>query len=126
MLIGYDKVGEIKFYFTDDDYLKSQFPNNTAKVSNFWKVGYEDLKEIFIDNFQIEDDVRSYKILNNELVKKEILEIEKEKSIVETNINKIEPKIIKIENKSLENNEKDVNITNRCLNSITKKEVKYE
>ena len=47
MLLGYDKEGEIKFIFTDGKYLDLKYPNNTAKISNFWG-GNHQLTEFFI------------------------------------------------------------------------------
>lgn len=105
MLIGYDKDGEIKFYFTDDSYLKSQFPNNTAKVSNFWKVGYEGLTEMFIDTDKIEGDIKSYKVINGKLIKQEVI---KKEQIAKTRINKVEPKIINIAS-NISNKKSEIN-----------------
>jgi len=79
MLLGYDKAGDIKFIFTDDDYLRSRYPNNTAKISNFWKIENLDLKELFIDDFSDLDNMHRYKVVDDKLVKKEDCEI-KEKS----------------------------------------------
>ena len=79
MLLGYDENGDIKFIFTDDDYLRSRYPNNTAKISNFWKVENLDLKELFTDDFTDLNNVHRYKVVDDKLVKKEDCEI-KEKS----------------------------------------------
>ena len=70
MLLGYDKDGEIKFYFTDDNYLKTYFPKNSAKISNFWKRANHGLKELFVDRFDDIVNVKLYKVINNKVVKK--------------------------------------------------------
>jgi hypothetical protein len=49
MLLGYNKDGIIEFVFTDDAYLVKQFPNNSAKISNFWGVSGSHLRELFVD-----------------------------------------------------------------------------
>lgn len=79
MLLGYDENGDIKFIFTDDDYLKSKFPNNTARISNFWKVKDHGLKELFIDDFSDLDNIHQYKVIDDRLIKKEECEIDKQK-----------------------------------------------
>ena len=92
MLLGYDKNGDIKFFFTDDDYLKSKFKNNTAKISNFWKVKNHGLKELFIDGFHDICNLKMYKVINGKLVKQEY----KENDIKKKNNNNID--IIKVNN----------------------------
>jgi hypothetical protein len=79
MLIGYNKDGEIKFIFTDEKYLNNHFPNNTAKISNFWNIKDHGLKELFIpiaawNGFT---DHKKYKIVNNKLTLKNKEEIKK-------------------------------------------------
>lgn len=80
MLLGYDEKGDIKFIFTDDDYLRSKFPNNTAKISNFWKVENHGLKELFTNDFKDIDNVHQYKVIDDKLIKKEEYEIDKKKN----------------------------------------------
>jgi len=95
MLIGYDKEGEIKFYFTDEDYLKKQFPDNTAKVSNFWKIKNHGLKEIFIDQKEFKEDIKLYKITDGKLIKKiVVVKPESESTIID--ISKNPPPVKKI------------------------------
>ena len=84
MLLGYNpETGEIKFVFTDSSYLKKQFPNNTAKISNFWKYEHG-LKEYFVEdeNFKDFSKYQLYKIIENKIVKKspeEIIKMSKDK-----------------------------------------------
>lgn len=73
MLIGYDKFGEIRFVFSDEDYLKTRYPKNSAKISDFWKVKNHGLKEMFV-NFKYAD-VKKYKVVGGNLVKKSEEEI---------------------------------------------------
>lgn len=68
MLIGYDDLGNIKFIFTDDAYLKTKFPNNTAKVSTFWGSSGKDLHELFIEGTI---DIHNMKVIDGKLVKQE-------------------------------------------------------
>lgn len=68
MLLGYNKEGIIEFVFTDDAYLAKQFPNNTAKITNFWGTSGAHLKELFIDlpkNF----NEKEHRIVDGKLVK---------------------------------------------------------
>ena len=79
MLLGYrENTGEIEFVFTDTSYLKKQFPNNTAKISNFWKVDNHGLKEFFVETKDFSDfyNYKKYKIINNEIISKTAEEIE--------------------------------------------------
>jgi len=73
MLLGYDKDGEIKFIFTDERYLENKYPDNAAKISNFWGTGEHGLTELFvpIQEFPGWDDATSYKIVDGHLIKKE-------------------------------------------------------
>jgi hypothetical protein len=73
MLLGYDKDGEIKFVFTDEKYLEKQFPNNTAKIDNFWNVKDHGLTEMFIpiDAFTDWANYHDYKIVNGNITQKE-------------------------------------------------------
>ncbi len=77
MLIGYDKDGEIKFIFIDEKYLNDHFPNNTAKISNFWNIQNHGLTELFIPiaawNGFI--DYKKYKVVNKKLTLKDKEEI---------------------------------------------------
>jgi hypothetical protein len=68
MLIGYDKEGEIRFVFSDEDYLRSKYPKNSAKISDFWKIKNHGLKELFIDLRGI-SNIKSYKVINGKLAK---------------------------------------------------------
>jgi len=72
MLLGYDKNGEIKFIFTDEKYLDKRFPNNSAKISDFWKVKKHGLKELHIPLAMVKDfdDVKKYKVVEEKLVRK--------------------------------------------------------
>ncbi len=70
MLIGYNNEGDIKFIFSDDNYLKQRFPNNTAKISDFWKVKDHGLKEFFIDDFKDINNIDDYHIVNTILTKR--------------------------------------------------------
>ena len=79
MLLGYrPETGNIEFLFSDSSYLKKQFPNNTAKISNFWKMDNHGLKEFFVDDkdFQDYNAYKLYKIVDNKIVKKTPEEIE--------------------------------------------------
>ena len=79
MLLGYNKDGEIEFIFTDEKYLDKQYPNNSAKINNFWGVENHGLTEFFvsIDAFQDWDNFKKYKIVNNKLTLKDNEEIKK-------------------------------------------------
>jgi len=73
MLVGYNKEnGNIEFLFSDDVYLKKQFPDNTACVSNFWKGVKHNLIEIFIEEKDFKDfrNYNLYKILKGKIIKK--------------------------------------------------------
>lgn len=110
MLIGYNpKNNDIEFLFSDSVYLNKMFPNNTAHITNFWKIPNHGLIEIFIDEKDFPDyrNYNLYKIIDGKIVKKE-------------------EKQIKIENKSFENKKQSVNINNRSLSNSIKKEVKHE
>ena len=72
MLIGYDGDGQIQFIFTDDAYLNRVFPNNSAKISNFWGVSSHNLKELFIKNDEVEGNIEDYKVVDGQLVKREV------------------------------------------------------
>ncbi len=69
MLLGYDEGGEIKFIFTDSTYLEKMYPKNTAKISNFWGSTHN-LKELFVD--KIEGRIDDYRVVDGQLVKKEV------------------------------------------------------
>ena len=73
MLLGYNKDGEIKFIFTDEKYLKNKYPNNSAKISNFWGSNHQ-LTEFFIpiQAFKDWDNAKNYKIINGKIAQKEI------------------------------------------------------
>lgn len=73
MLLGYNKdTNNIEFLFTDTDYLNKKFSNNSAKISNFWKMSNHNLIEFFVDakDFSDYNNYRMYKIINNKIVKK--------------------------------------------------------
>jgi len=75
MLLGYDKkTKEVKFIFTDEEYLDSKYPDNTAKISNFWGSAGEGLTEFFIpiNEFQDWTNYRKYKIENGQLIKTKV------------------------------------------------------
>ena len=98
MLLGYDKEGNIKFIFTDENYLKKKFPNNTAKISNFWKMNHN-LKELFINDFSDIKNIDSYQVKNNKLEKKEdYIEKISKLTIINHIINKSDKKDINTEN----------------------------
>jgi len=73
MLLGYNKQGEIKFIFTDEKYLEKKYPNNTAKISNFWGNVEHGLIEFFIPIhiFKDWDNSKNYKIVNGKITKKD-------------------------------------------------------
>jgi hypothetical protein len=95
MLLGYNEKGEIEFMFTDEAYLTKQFPNNSAKITNFWGTAGSHLKELFIDIPQ-PFEPKSYKVIEGKLIKLTSSEIKKESSsiIIETAENK--PKEISV------------------------------
>lgn len=98
MLIGYNKNGEIKFYFTDEDYLRTKYPNNTAKISNFWGVKDHGLKELFVSLKDV-GNIKLYKVINDKLVKMNKEEFErknKKEQTVKIKKVKIQPKKIEI------------------------------
>jgi len=73
MLLGYDiKTKDVKFIFTDEEYLDSKYPNNTAKITNFWGSAGEGLKEFFIPINEFSDwgNYKDYKIENMKLINK--------------------------------------------------------
>ena len=118
MLIGYDKSGEIQFYFTDEDYLKKQYPNNTAKVSDFWRNMDHGLTELFVDIKDIKDGIKTYKIVEGRLVKKTAEEL-KPKVIKdkEVTVKKFKPEHIEVKPETLQGYDKKVGWSNL----ITKK-----
>lgn len=95
MLLGYKKdTGNIEFLFTDTEYLKKRFPENTAKISNFWKSSTHGLTEYFTDAKQFTDYInyKNYKIFDNKIIKKteeEIAVLKKTKKVFK-NINPID------------------------------------
>jgi hypothetical protein len=72
MLIGIDAEGNIKFIFTDESYLNRKYPNNSAKVSNFWNTKHG-LTEFFIDKKDFPDcrNYQNYRVMEGKLIKKE-------------------------------------------------------
>ena len=96
MLLGYNKNGDIQFIFTDEKYLAMKYPNNTAKISNFWGTVKHDLTELFvpISTFIDWDNYKNYRIVNSVIVKKTKEEINK---------NNIKKKIGGMKNGSLTN-----------------------
>jgi len=127
MLLGYDENGDIKFIFTDDDYLRSKFPNNTAKISNFWKVKDHGLKELFTDDFTGIDNVPQYKVVDDKIVKKKDCEIKEKNSKSCDIINaKVEVKNVMQE---IENEKKEESIeirSSRVLSDIAGIKIKNE
>ena len=95
MLLGYRKgTGEIEFLFTDDSYLEKRFPNNSAKISDFWNNNEHGLTELFISiqEFPKYNDYKLYKVINGKIVKKsneeiqaESIKIKKESKIITNN-----------------------------------------
>lgn len=72
MLLGYNEnTGIIEFLFTDDAYLEKQFPDNSAKVSNFWKNDDHGLKELFVSKNDFSDygNYKFYKVEQGKVVK---------------------------------------------------------
>jgi hypothetical protein len=99
MLLGYKKeTGEIEFLFTDDSYLEKRFPDNSAKISDFWNNNEHGLTELFISikEFPNHNDYRLYKVIDNKIIKKSEEEIK-------LDLNKIK---LKKESKNV-NNTKD-------------------
>ena len=84
MLLGYDKDGEIKFIFTDEKYLNKKYPNNSAKISNFWGTGNHGLTEFFvpIKAFREWDNAKTYKIVNKVLTKKISNKVDKKQPLL--------------------------------------------
>ena len=89
MLLGYNKSGEIKFIFTDEKYLNKFFPNDSAKINNFWKVKSHGLKELFVPLASVKDfdKIEKYKVSDGRLTLKsteenEIVKVEEVKRIV--------------------------------------------
>ena len=74
MLLGYNKDGDIKFIFTDEKYLKNKYPNNSAKISNFWGTEKHGLTEFFvsIQVFKDWDNAKNYKIIDGKITQKEV------------------------------------------------------
>jgi len=83
MLIGYNpKNNNIEFLFSDTEYLNKVFPNNTAHITNFWKIVEHGLIEMFIDEKDFPDyrNYSFYKVIDGKLVKQENkIEVKKEK-----------------------------------------------
>lgn len=77
MLLGYDKDGEIKFIFTDEKYLEKKYPNNSAKISDFWGTAKHDLTEFFVSIHALKDweNLKHYKIIEGKVTKKNDEEI---------------------------------------------------
>ena len=99
MLLGYDKDGEIKFIFTDEKYLKNKYPNNSAKISNFWGTEKHGLTEFFvpIKTFKEWDNARTYKIINKKLTKKISNKVDKKQPLLKGDDLSVLPKNIKPE-----------------------------
>lgn len=95
MLIGYNKKGIIEFIFTDDAYLAKKYPDNSAKVTDFWGESGSHLKELFIE-VPVDFNYKERKVIDGKLVKLDILlpETPKTKIIIEERTN---VKDIKIE-----------------------------
>jgi len=89
MLLGYNKDGIIEFVFTDDAYLVKQFPNNSAKVTNFWGISGSHLSELFV-NLPKDFKPKEYKVVDGKVVKRIPEELEKVNSsiVVETVVSK--------------------------------------
>jgi hypothetical protein len=115
MLLGYDNVGEIKFVFSDEKYLDLKYPNDTAKISNFWGDN-NGLMEFFISIKAFKDwkNIKNYKIVNNKLTKKSEEELKKNKNTIS-----VEPNTLTIENDA-----KLSNMSSMGIIKIDKKENK--
>jgi len=87
MLLGYNQEGEIKFIFTDEKYLDKKYPNNTAKISNFWGTEKHGLTEFFISikDFKEWDNAKTYKIVNKKLIKKTSNKVDKKQPLLKGN-----------------------------------------
>ena len=73
MLLGYDETTkDVKFLFTDEKYLDAKYPDNTAKISNFWGSAGNGLSEFFIPINEFSDwgNYKDYKIENMQLINK--------------------------------------------------------
>ena len=86
---------EIKFIFTDEKYLNKNYPNNSAKISDFWGNIDHNLVEMFvpIKNFKDWKNIKNYKVVNGKLTKKSEEEIKNNR-----NSFKVEPNTLTIEN----------------------------
>jgi hypothetical protein len=109
MLLGYDNEGEIKFIFTDELYLEKKFPNNSAKISNFWGNREHGLTEFFVsvNVFNDTDNLKHYKIVEGRLTKK----TEEEINNTRKNL-RIEPGALVVDNLKKNNN---ITITNKTV-----------
>ena len=77
MLLGYDaKTKDVKFIFTDEEYLDAKYPNNTAKITNFWGSAGKGLQEYFIPINEFSDwtNYRNYKIEKGQLINTKVKE----------------------------------------------------
>jgi hypothetical protein len=137
MLLGYKKeTGEIEFLFTDENYLAKRFPNNSAKISDFWNNNDHGLTELFISikEFPIHNDYKLYKVINNQIIKKSSEEIQNElnqlkirkesKIIPNTEDNVLNADKIRI--KELEEKIRQLENTNKNLESSTETRVSEE
>jgi hypothetical protein len=84
MLLGYNEEGIIEFIFTDDSYLSKKFPNNSAKITDFWGAQGGRLKELFID-VPSDFNYKEWKVVDGKLIKLEspVKENQSIKTIVE-------------------------------------------
>ena len=105
MLLGYRKEsGEIEFLFTDDSYLEKRFPDNSAKISNFWNNNEHGLTELFVSpqEFTNYNDYRLYKVIDNQIIKKSEEEIQLDLNKIKEkkeskNINKTEDNFLSVD-----------------------------
>jgi hypothetical protein len=110
MLLGYDSEGEIKFIFTDEKYLNEKYPNDSAKINNFWGDNHN-LTEFFVSIISFQDwkNIKNYKIVNGKLTKKSEEELKKN-----TNTLSVEPNSLIVANDAKVGNFSSIQ-TNRTI-----------
>jgi len=136
MLLGYRKEsGEIEFLFTDDSYLEKRFPNNTAKILDFWDNNEHGLAELFVSlqEFTNYNDYKLYKVINNQIVKKSEEEIQFDLNKIKTRkeskiINNNEDNFLSIDKVKIKSLEDKIKILESQINkyTLTSSEVKND